>query len=603
MSLFPRLDWSDDGVPKSPQFGDIYFSSENGLAESRAVFLNGCGLPQGWSGKPHFQVAELGFGTGLNIVALMDLWRRERRGGGHLHIFSIEAFPLTVEEAARALAPFTEVAASARALLAVWPPPVWGRHRVSPQGWDLTLDLHVGDVSDALASWDGLANAWFLDGFAPSANPAMWSQDTLQAVADHSAPAARLATFTVAGAVRRTLASVGFSVAKVPGHGRKRERLEATYRGETPLPSPVPTVAIVGAGIAGASVAQALITRGIKPTIFEARHPGAGASGFPAALVTPRLDAGDEGLATLAAQAVRRAMAQYSQIRSAVLHNGVLQLPSQNRRSDRFERIAGQSVWAEGEMELVDPASLDLDVSPTDLGPSLNMVLAGAIQPHIVLNAWLVGATMVRASVQGLERASSGGWQVLDKAGASLGNFDDVVLAAGDGCRHMTLDERPLNLNLSPVAGQADWIEAGAPTLRSPVAWGGYVIPFGASGLLFGATHERGEDRIEVTAQATHHNLARLQDRLPDVGGQVATTPVFQSRAAVRAVTPDRLPLVGGVPHQPGVHILSGLGSRGFAWAPLLAEQLVAGMLDLPRPLTRAQAQRLSPARDLPMPD
>src|SRR3954471_24487452 len=88
------LDWSDDGQPRSRLYGDVYFSAEDGLAEARAVFLRGCNLPDAWAGRRRYVVGELGFGTGLNILALIELWRRERPAGAQLQIFSIEAHPL-----------------------------------------------------------------------------------------------------------------------------------------------------------------------------------------------------------------------------------------------------------------------------------------------------------------------------------------------------------------------------------------------------------------------------------------------------------------------------------------------------------------------------
>src|SRR5688500_5320459 len=115
------LDWTDDGQPRSRLFGDVYFSAQDGLAETRTVFLDGCGLPAAWAGRRRLVVGELGFGTGLNIVALLDLWRRERPPGGQLHIFSIEAFPITAEEAARALGHWPELGQVAGLLTARWP--------------------------------------------------------------------------------------------------------------------------------------------------------------------------------------------------------------------------------------------------------------------------------------------------------------------------------------------------------------------------------------------------------------------------------------------------------------------------------------------------
>ncbi|MDP3369305.1 MAG: tRNA (5-methylaminomethyl-2-thiouridine)(34)-methyltransferase MnmD, partial [Brevundimonas sp.] len=223
----PRLFWTDEGAPRSGRFDDVYFSSEDGLAETRAVFLAGCGLPEAWARRAHFTVAELGFGTGLNIAALLDLWRRTRPAGGRLSVFSVEGFPLDRDEAARALATWPEIGEAARALLDAWPAATPGFHRLDLPGFDATLDLAVGDVAPALSQWTGRADAWFLDGFAPSTNPAMWSDAVLDGITARSAPGARVATFTVAGAVRRGLAGRGFTVDKRSGHGRKRERLEA----------------------------------------------------------------------------------------------------------------------------------------------------------------------------------------------------------------------------------------------------------------------------------------------------------------------------------------------------------------------------------------
>ena len=98
----PDLTWTPEGAPRSGRFDDIYFSREEGLDETRAVFLDGCGLPDAWAGRHNFTVAELGFGTGLNVLALIQLWRAHRPPGGRLNIFSVEAYPLARDEAARA---------------------------------------------------------------------------------------------------------------------------------------------------------------------------------------------------------------------------------------------------------------------------------------------------------------------------------------------------------------------------------------------------------------------------------------------------------------------------------------------------------------------
>ena len=146
----PQLTWTEDDEPRSGRFGDVYFSRDDGLAETRAVFLKGCGLPEAWAGRETFTVAELGFGTGLNIVALLDLWRNHRPDGGRLHIFSIEGFPLASAEAARALSTWPEVVEPAQALVAAWPPRTPGFHRVDLPDFHAVLDVAVGDAVWAL---------------------------------------------------------------------------------------------------------------------------------------------------------------------------------------------------------------------------------------------------------------------------------------------------------------------------------------------------------------------------------------------------------------------------------------------------------------------
>lgn len=583
----PRLLWADDGAPRSGRFDDVYFSKEDGLAESRAVFLTGCDLPNVWAGRRHFTVAELGFGTGLNIVALLDLWRQERPADGHLHVFSMEGFPLGRDEAARALSAWPEMEAVAQALLDRWPAGTPGFHRVSLPKFGATLDLAVGDVQWALTEWSGQADAWFLDGFAPSTNPGMWSDAVMDAIAARSAPGARVATFTVAGAVRRGLSERGFQVDKRPGHGRKRERLEARLPG-TMLEALPPTVVVIGAGIAGASLARAFAALGYRATVVEAEHAGAGGSGFPAALVTPRLDAGDGEIAALHAQALARAGALYAAVPEAVVAHGVLQLEQAARDAGRYRKIADQDLWPAGTMTVVDAATASAHLGEGVETGGLMMASALAVRPAPVLEAWLAEADRVTASVERIEQTAKG-WRLLSEKGDLILTADVVVVAAGWGTAALADD-----LPLSPVRGQADWVDVKGDALVAPVAWGGYRVPTG-EGFLFGATHDRGRVDTAASAEDTACNLATLSARLPETA--VLMPGTMHSRAAIRATTPDRLPLAGAVPDRPGLYVLGGLGSRGFCVAPLLAEHVAALATGTPSPLPNDLAARLYPGR------
>ena len=553
----PRLIWTEDGAPRSGRFDDVYFSQQDGLAEARAVFLAGCGLPGKWQDRNGFCVAELGFGTGLNIAAVLDSWRREGPPDGRLSVFSVERFPLKRDEAARALSAWPELAEAAGALLEVWPAPTPGFHRLDLPAFNATLDLAVGDVGWALSQWTGRADAWFLDGFAPSTNPDMWSDAVLDGIAARSAPAARVATFTVAGAVRRGLAQRGFAVEKRPGHGRKRERLEAHLPEVPTPPRPLPSVAVVGAGVAGAALARAFAALGVRVTVVEAERSGAGASGFPAALVTPRLDAGDGDIAALYAQALTRAGVLYAATHGAVIQTGVLQLEQAPRDARRFVKVEAQPGWAEGAMTVLDAAGCSARLGePVGCG-GLWMRDALAVHPAAVLEAWLGDADRVTATVDRIEAVGEG-WRLLDGAGTVIHRADVVVIAGGWGVVGLVP-----TMPLAPVRGQADWVE-GVET--GPVAWGGYAVPTG-SGLLFGATHERGETKGGPSDEARARNFGTIAARLPQLAARIAAGGAVQSRTAVRATTPDRLPLAGAVPGAAGLFILGGLGSRGFCAA------------------------------------
>ncbi len=208
------LDWRADGVPVSRRFDDPYFSLGDGLAETRHVFLAGNGLPGRF--RPGFRLAELGFGTGLNLFASLLAWR----GAGHpgpLHYTSFEAFPMSAAQMARALSAFPEVAAIAGPFLAAWQ---GGARRITLP--DLEAEVVIGDARSSLPAWPGMADAWFLDGFAPARNPELWQPALMAEVARHTAPGGSFATYTAAGFVRRGLQAAGFRVERIPGHGAKR---------------------------------------------------------------------------------------------------------------------------------------------------------------------------------------------------------------------------------------------------------------------------------------------------------------------------------------------------------------------------------------------
>lgn len=209
-----ELEWKPDGVPVSRRFDDPYYSLEDGLAETRHVFLGGNDLPARF--RPGFHIAELGFGTGLNMLAALHAWKA-RGTEGPLRYTGFEAFPMSADELDKALQVFPEAHALAAPLLSAW---TKGETRIDTP--DLQAEILIGDARRILPAWTAQADAWFLDGFAPARNPELWEAPLLTEVARHTAPQGSCATYTAAGFVRRALAEAGFTVSRVPGFGRKR---------------------------------------------------------------------------------------------------------------------------------------------------------------------------------------------------------------------------------------------------------------------------------------------------------------------------------------------------------------------------------------------
>ncbi len=573
------------GAPRSRNHDDVYFSGD-GLSEKRVVFLEGCGLPAAWQSRDRFTIGELGFGTGLNLLAAWDIWRRHRPSPrARLDYLSFEGALMPAGDAARIHALWPDLADLSQTLTQSWPVRARGVQRIHLPD-HLTLTLFIDDIAAALPQARASIDAWFLDGFAPSKNPDMWSAEMMAQVARLSAPHARVATYTVAGNVRRNLETAGFTVEKKPGHGRKKERLEARLesRGDsTPLFGegvPPKRIAVIGAGIAGACAAHAFLRRGCNVTVIDkATAPGAGASGNPLALVMPRLDTADtpEARAFIDAWLYARrfypALAEEAATTLEAVHR-----PRGEKEKQRFAKLLADPPLDETVLRPLDPE---------DPAAGLRHLGAIAVRPSEALPRLLEGATLsFGADIHSPDEI----------------NADLVIVCAGMGIGDIS------GVGAPPLAGRLGQLES-AQSAAGPgaIADGGYSVEaFGW--LVFGATFEGADGEPAVSEDARRQNLetlARLHPGL-DPGPLV-------SRAAIRATTPDRLPFVGASPRpaqnekapdadpapSKSVRLIGGLGARGFLWAPLLAELLASEVFGEPSPVEASVAKALDPGRFL----
>ena len=227
----PELEFllREDGTPFAPNFDDVYFSSENGLAETQHVFLRGNGLPQAWSKRKDFTIVETGFGTGLNFLAAWKAWRETQPKTNKLHYYSIEAFPLNGQQISNSLKRFVELNDYLDDFCSFYDSPVSNFKTLSFDEGRVNLSIFMEDINIVLPKLDIRADAWFLDGFSPSKNPSMWMPLLFDEMKRLSRKGTSFATFTSASMVQRGLKEAGFKIKKSPGYGRKREMLKGSF--------------------------------------------------------------------------------------------------------------------------------------------------------------------------------------------------------------------------------------------------------------------------------------------------------------------------------------------------------------------------------------
>ncbi len=647
-----QLNWNDQGTPVSRAFDDVYFSNDNGLEETRYVFLGGNALPQRFSthARDLFIVAESGFGTGLNFLTLwqaFDHYRAQHPTATlqRLHFISCEKYPLTQADLTAAHARWPELAPWATALQQQWPAALPGCQRLLFDGGRVTLDLWLGDINTLIAEFDeslyGQVDAWFLDGFAPAKNPDMWTPALFNAMATLARPGGTLATFTAAGFVRRGLQAAGFAVSKRKGFAHKREMLTGTLPEAVVCPAARPwyarpaaqghEVAIIGGGVASALLALALLRRGWRVTLYCAdAAPALGASGNRQGALYPLLNQHDPALARFFPSAFSFARRLYDRLAVNAEHRwcGVLQLAWDSKSADKIARMLTMPL----------PSDIACGVSPAEAEQLAGVPLGvgGIFYP---LGGWLSPAQLTselleQAQTQGLRvhwlhrltelEQQQDGWQ-LHFSDQPLVQHQNVVLASG----HALCDlEQSKALPVYPVAGQVSHVPTTPQLakLNTVLCYDGYLTPvspaFGTH--CVGASYHRGETATAFRADDQQSNRQRLINCLPQAEWpQQIDISDDQARTGVRCASRDHLPMSGSLPDYaatltqyadlpeqcssnaviadapvyPGLFVLGALGSRGLCSAPLAAEVLAAQLCAEPQPLDSTTLAALNPNR------
>ncbi|MEK1907444.1 MAG: bifunctional tRNA (5-methylaminomethyl-2-thiouridine)(34)-methyltransferase MnmD/FAD-dependent 5-carboxymethylaminomethyl-2-thiouridine(34) oxidoreductase MnmC [Pseudomonas sp.] len=631
-----QLDWDDQGQPRSRQFGDIYFASQDGLGETHHVFIEGTDLAARSAALPaggRLVIGETGFGTGTNFLCAWRQFERSAPADAQLHFVSVEKYPLAAADLQRALALWPELAPWAAQLLEQYVAIHPGFQRLVLAGGRVILTLLIGDALQMLPQLDACIDLWFLDGFAPAKNPEMWTPPLFQQLARLSAHGANLATFTSTGYVRRALNDAGFVMRRVPGYGKKWEILRGSFEGAA-APAEKPWYArppqqerrqalVIGAGLAGCATAASLANRGWQVTLLE-RHDAVAreASGNPQGVLYLKLSAHGTALSQLVLAGfghTRRLLQRLQPGDWAAC--GVLQLAFDAKEAERQAKLAEAFP-----SDLLQP----LDRQQAEAIAGVELPAGGLFYPEA---GWVHPPALCQLlaehpSIRLLPHSEAldlrrvdGRWQALD--GKRLLAEAPVAVLAG-----AAEVQRFAELPLKRIRGQISRLPrtAASAALGCVLCAEGYVAPPRAGEHTLGASFDFHAEDLAPTAAEHAGNLDLLREISSDLAARLGADALapeqLQGRAAFRCTSPDYLPIVGPladpaafaeayavlgkdarqVPDVPcpwldGLYVNSGHGSRGLISAPLCGELLAAWLNDEPLPLPRTVAEACHPNR------
>ena len=618
-----EVDFSDPAAPRSATYDDPYHPRSGALAQAQRVFLAGNGLPERWRGRERFTVLETGFGLGNNFLTTWAAWRDDPLRSQRLCFVSIEKHPLSLADLARAHAE-SAAAPLAQQLIDAWPPATCNLHRLEFEGGKVQLWLALGDIRAWARELMARVDAFYLDGFAPARNPAMWDRGVFAMLARLAAPGATAATWSAAQAVRDGLQGAGFEVRAAHGGGGKRDitlgRYAPRFAPAVPPGRRIPDTAprhtiVVGAGLAGALTARALARQGIDCTVID-RHaaPAAEASGNPAGLFHGAVMGHDGPHARLlrAAALACECEMKAAHTRGVPGHaEGLLRLESGLSLAQMQALLQSQALPPRY-VQVLDPATASALAGVTIEHPAWFYPGGGWVDSGaLVRDALATPGVSWRGDtlVQRIEREGQH-WVLFDAAGRWLAQAPMLVLAnAADALRLAALPATWLQRQ----RGQLSWTAAAhAAPPRLPIASGGYLLGLPDGRLLFGATSQPGDEDATLRRSDHEENLAKA--RLLSSHCILPDASALEGRVAWRAATADRLPLVGPAPdmtaprgtrsdaprllaRQPGLWLHIGLGSRGLTTTHLCAELIAAQACGAPWPLEADLVDAIDPAR------
>lgn len=615
-----KIEWRN-AQPYSSQYDDVYFSTDDGLAETEYVFLQHNQLAQRWQSLTEnvFTITETGFGTGLNFLCAWDLWQKTAPKTAQLHFVSTEKFPLSHANLKQALDLWPTFKVLSEALLQQYQNMSNSFHRLIFDGGRVTLTLLIGDANQTLPQLKAEVDAWFLDGFAPSKNPEMWQPAIFQQMARLSHSQTTFATFTSAGEVKRALQSADFEVQKAPGFGKKREMLFGRFVGKLSKAEAfsVKKAIVIGGGLAGTASAEALARRGWQVTLIERNAKLAQeGSGNPLGVLYPRLIGGNTPINQLALDGFLYTLKLLNRLplnTKDLSLCGVLQLAFNDREQARLDKISREypelieEVNQEKASEL---ASIELNFDGAFI-PQAGWVNPAALCETLAAHPNIQTKYLTEAIT--LEK-NNNIWQVLD-AQKCIAEAPVVIVAGAYDTQNFT---QTRECELAVVRGQISLLPASKQSqkIKTVICTDGYLSPERGGLHCLGATFSPDDRNIDERQSDHENNLKQLKKLAPSLVSNYQHIEI-QGRAALRCVSSDYLPLAGAVldikqlkekppryntpadqlPWLSGLYVNTAHGAKGLVNAPICAEAIASLICHEPSPISNTLLSALDPNR------
>ena len=583
-----------DGDIYSRVYDDVYFQKSGGLAEKRYVFVETNNLNERFRNAHKITILELGFGLGLNLLATLDA-HTSVGNGCVLDYVAFEKHPFDKDSLRQCLRKVIGDHAHADVIINNLPPVLSGFHRIRlyPK---VMLTLIYGEALSAIKELEASVDVFYLDGFSPQKNEDLWAARLFSSFRRLAAEGATFSTYSSASDVRRGMTHAGFDVKRKRGFGLKREMLFGTISHKAQqMRKAFDPVTVVGAGIAGCSVALRTSELGVDTTIIESGQTimGQGSSN-PLPLVRPlvSLDFGPRGqfswYAYFYAIQFYRSLSRVHPIGWS--ETGAIQVPQSDSEWQKMCDAMMRLDLGEEVLSMLNDASDDLR-GFGDCG--IGMTAAGQLRECQIGLANLLRKQSVEllidSPVSRLFKRDN--HFELDVAGRSLDVTSPLVLANAQSMQQLLPH---VNMRLQNIRGQSTKISGLNLTLDSAVCGDGYIAGLGEGSVWSSGTFDVDSDSIECRDEDNAENMQRL-DRVLGSAYRGAQETVTDAWVGVRYATHDRMPHVGFV--DDGLYALTGLGSRGFTWGPLAAEVLVSELLGLSCPVERSLKARMNPLR------